>query len=126
MPTGVYSPRQWLKEGIAEYIAYAPATATAASPRLGTLRRAGKLPDTIRLEPLAATADGQQSDLFYGLAHFATSCLATTYGEPKLFDFVKRTLREKASDDDASRAAFGRPINDVDRDCVSQIHRAVG
>ena len=52
--------------------------------------------------------------------------MAKTYGEKKLFDFVKVKMRQGFSYDDASRKAYGKPFKTVDKACVSWIRKQVG
>ena len=120
-----FDRNQWLSEGIAEYIGWAPRHA-ADSWRRSSVRAAfhdGKKPKSVVLKGLSATASDTVSDRFYGLGHFTADCLATRYGEPALFDFVRLTLREAKTYDQASRAAFGKPFPAVDKDCLSWIRK---
>jgi hypothetical protein len=116
---------QWLTEGIAEYIGWAPRHATASWRRTG-VRNAfrGKRPRTIASKALTAAASDKVSDRFYGLGHFAADCMAQQYGEQQLFDFVRLTLREDNTYDQASRDAFGKPFATVDKGCLTWIRKA--
>src|SRR5699024_3724502 len=100
----------WLKEGIAEYVAYAPRPGRE-TPRLGSVR-AGKAPTTVVLEPLLEKAGGREGDRFYGLGHLSVDCFARRYGEAKLFAFVRLRLREQSSLEEAAQQPFGRPFRD--------------
>ena len=62
-------------------------------------------------------------DTFYGLGHFAVDCMAQKYGERKLFEFVKLTLREDNTYDMASREAYGVPFKTVDKGCLTWIKK---
>lgn len=113
----------WLIEGIAEYIGWSPEPATASWRRqsVRAVMHSAHPPTTLAAKPLADNAGAQAGDAFYGLGHFAVDCLATKYGQRKLFDFVKYTLREGYGYDQASQEAFGKPFSTVDKGCVSWI-----
>jgi hypothetical protein len=51
------------------------------------------------------------------------ACMADRYSEPRMIDFVKLTLRQSQSFDEASRAAFGRSFDSVNTTCVDWIRR---
>lgn len=120
-----YDGDQWLIEGVAEYIEHAPEPPTG-SGRRAVLQRAGTLPGSVLLPPLTDESTHTQVSEFYTFSHFAVSCMARRFGEAKLFDFVRKVLREGASVDAASQAAYGRSFADVDRSCVSDIRRDIG
>lgn len=122
--SAIYDIHEWLVEGVAEYISFAPKGATS-NPSHNSVRAGGRLPDTLAIEPLSDKAKDREVSRFYALGHHAVSCLVDRFGEPRFFDFLKRVLRQDASYDEASRAAFDRPWRNVDRDCVSQIRRTV-
>lgn len=119
-----YDLDDWLKEGIAEYIAFAPRPARS-SPRLASVR-AGAPPTTVVQPPLTDRTFDRDGDRFYGLGHLSVDCFAQTYGEAKLFAFVKLALRDKVGYDVASQRVFGRPFREVDRQCVAGIRRLTG
>jgi hypothetical protein len=121
----VVNIHEWLVEGIAEYVAHAPQPAAATTSRYA-LQGTGTPPTSVRVPPLTDDSTIEQVRRLYSIGHFAASCLAARFGEAELFAFVKRVLRDDASVDQASRAVFGRPFDDVDRDCVAEIRRAVG
>jgi hypothetical protein len=116
----------WLQEGIAEYIAYAPRPATATI-RLPEVRAAlrSRRPSSVVLGQLADNASSNQASVYYGLSHFAADCLADTYGEPKLFEFVNLTLRKRLSVDQASSQVFGTEFRPIDEACRSWIRQQV-
>jgi hypothetical protein len=111
---------QWLTEGIAEYIGWAPKHATASWRRASVRNafRGAKRPRTIASKPLSDDASDAASDRFYGLGHFAADCMAQQYGERALFEFVRLTLRADNTYDQASRDAFGKPFATVDKGCL--------
>jgi hypothetical protein len=123
--SAIYDVHEWLVEGVAEYIAFAPKSATA-NPRHQLVRSARRLPATVAVTPLTEQAKGEEVNRFYGLGHHAVSCMVDRFGERRFFDFFKRVLRDGASYREASEAAFGRAWESVDRDCVASIRRAVG
>jgi hypothetical protein len=123
--SAIYDVHEWLVEGVAEYIAFAPKDATA-NPRHQLVRSARRLPGTLAVAPLTEKAGAKDVNVFYGLGHHAVSCLVDRFGERPFFDFFRRVLRDGARYRDASRAAFGRPWDDVDRACVSSIRRSAG
>jgi hypothetical protein len=47
--------------------------------------------------------------------------MATKFGQRKMFDFIKLTLREGYGLDQASQEAYGKPFHTVDKSCVSWI-----
>jgi hypothetical protein len=116
---------QWLAEGVAEYIGWAPQHATASWRRASVRNafRGAKRPKTIASKPLSDNASDAASDRFYGLGHFAADCMAQQYGERALFDFVRLSLREDNTYDQASRDAFGKPFAAVDRGCLAWIRK---
>jgi hypothetical protein len=114
---------EWLAEGIAEWIGWWPNPARTG-PRLTSVRSvlfSSEPPTTIALPPLDEDASSREVDAFYGLGQLAVDCMARTYGQPALFDFVKGVLQEGTSLDDASRRAFNKPFTAVDRACVTWI-----
>jgi hypothetical protein len=115
----------WLIEGIAEYIGWSPRPATA-SWRRQSVRAAvhsAHPPKTIAAKPLADNAGAQAGDAFYGLGHFAVDCMAQKFGQRKLFEFIKLTLREGYGYEQASQEAYGKPFTTVDKSCVSWIRQ---
>lgn len=114
----------WLAEGIAEYIGEYPKRAVQ-SPRMASVRAVGKRLTTIAQPPLADDASLRAGDAYYGLSHLAVDCMAETYGERKVFDFVNVSMREGIGYDSASREAFGKPFSTVDKDCVAWIRKQV-
>jgi hypothetical protein len=118
---------QWLAEGIAEWIGWWPNPARTG-PRLTSVRSvllSSRPPTTIALPPLDEDASSREVDAFYGLGQLAVDCMARTYGQPALFDFVKGVMQEGSRLDDASRRAFNKPFADVDQACVSWIRKQV-
>ncbi|OJF15917.1 gluzincin family metallopeptidase [Couchioplanes caeruleus] len=113
----------WLEEGIAEYIGWYPQRATASWSRepVRDAVHGSEPPNSIALYALADDADGEEADAFYGLGHFAASCLADEYGERALFTFVRLYLREDSDLDRASEQAFGKSFKTVDKACVAWI-----
>jgi hypothetical protein len=114
----------WLSEGVAEYIGEYPKPATQ-SPRMPSVRASGKRLKSIAQPPLADDASIAAGDAYYGFSHLAVDCMAKTYGEKKLFDFVKVTMREGFSYDDASRKVYGKPFKTIDTTCVAWIRKRV-
>ena len=114
----------WLSEGIAEYIGWQPKTA-AQSFRLSSVRwqfdRAA--PKSIVPAQPGPRAPARAGDAFYGLSHWAATCMSAKYGEAKLFTFVRLVLSEDNSYDQASRDAYGVPFKTVDKACVSWIRK---
>jgi hypothetical protein len=121
----LYDVHEWLVEGVAEYIAFAPKGATA-NPRHQLVRSAPRLPRSLAVPPLTEEAKGTEVNRFYGLGHHAVGCLVDRFGERRFFDFFRRVLRESAGYREASQAAFGRSWQSVDRACVAAIRRAAG
>jgi hypothetical protein len=115
----------WLAEGIAEYIGEYPKPAVQ-SLRMASVRAVGKRLTTIAQPPLPDSASLRAGDAYYGLSHLAVDCMARTYGERKLFDFVKVSMREGLGYENASRQVFGKPFTTVDKACVGWIRRQVG
>lgn len=115
----------WLSEGIAEWIGWAPKPATDSWRRAGvrSAMRKAKRPTTIAAPALRRNAGNRAGDRFYGLAHFAVDCMAQRYGERRLFEFVRLTLRRNLTNDKASRAAYGVPFATVDKQCLSWIRK---
>jgi hypothetical protein len=113
----------WLTEGIAEYIGWSPAAATASwrRPSVRTAVHGSRRPSSIALPAPDDDASLPALDAFYGLGHFAMSCLASRYGERALFDFVRNRLQNGFEYDDAARRAFHKPFATVDKDCVAWI-----
>jgi len=115
----------WLAEGIAEYIGEYP-TPAVRSLRMASVRAVGQRLTTIAQPPLAGDASLRAGDAYYGLSHLAVDCLAKTYGEKRLFDFVKVSMREGVGYENASRQVFGKPFKTVDKACVGWIRTQVG
>ncbi|NMO50805.1 hypothetical protein HH310_06315 [Actinoplanes sp. TBRC 11911] len=114
----------WLSEGVAEYIGEYPKAATQ-SLRMAVVRASGKRLTTIAQPALADDASIVAANVYYGFSHLAVDCMAKTYGEKKLFDFVKVKMREGFSYDDASRKVYGKPFKTVDKTCVARIRNQV-
>ncbi|MEV6596326.1 hypothetical protein AB0M36_05590 [Actinoplanes sp. NPDC051346] len=121
--SGSGSSGMWLEEGIAEYIGWHPNLATASwrRPSVRDAVHGTDRPESIALHALADDADDDESDAFYGLGHFAASCLAEKYGEKALFTFVRLYLREDSDLDRASEEAFSKPFKSVDNACLTWI-----
>jgi hypothetical protein len=115
----------WLAEGVAEYIGEYPKPAIQ-SRRMAAVRAYGKRLTTIAQPDLADDASLRAGNAYYGYSHLAVDCMAKTYGEKKLFDFVKVKMRQGFSYDDASRKAYGKPFKTVDKACVGWIRKQVG
>lgn len=115
----------WLSEGVAEYIGAAPRSATASWRRASVRAtvRGSRKPTTIAVEAPGDDASAREGDAFYGLGHFAVDCLAQTYGERKMFDFVRLALRQDNTYDQASQEAFGKPFKTVDKGCLRWIRK---
>jgi hypothetical protein len=114
---------RWLSEGIAEYIGWAPKPASA-SWRRSSVRaafRGPKRPAGIVAKAPGPKASNRAVEAFYGLGHLAADCMARRYGERRLFDFVRLTLRQDSTYDHAARKAFGRPFAVVDKACIAWI-----
>lgn len=119
--------RQWLVEGIAEYIGGYPRTAadTGSWDVAAAEFRRRDAPKTIATATLVDDADDRTVDKLYAMGHFAASCMADQYGERKLFTFVDRVLRHAAKLDQAARAAYGKSFTAVDKSCLKWIKRKV-
>jgi len=115
----------WLIEGVAEYIGWSPRPATASWRRqsVRTAMHSAHPPKTIAAKPLADNASAQAGDAFYGLGHFAVDCMAQKFGQRKMFNFVKLTLRDGYGYEQASQEAYGEPFATVDKSCVSWIRQ---
>ncbi|WP_213011799.1 hypothetical protein [Paractinoplanes toevensis] len=113
----------WLIEGIAEYIGWSPAAASASwrRPAVHAAVHGRHRPASIVMLPLADDAPLSKIDAFYGLGHFAMNCMANKYGQRALFDFVRYRLQNGFEYDDASRRAFKKPFATVDKACVAWI-----
>jgi hypothetical protein len=53
----------------------------------------------------------------------AAGCMATRYGEARLFTFVRLVLTQDNGYDQAARDAYGVPFGTVDRACVAWIRQ---
>ena len=113
----------WLIEGVAEYIGWSPSPATASWRRQSVRAsvHGSHPPKSIAAKPLADNAGAQAGDAFYGLGHFAVDCMAQKFGQRKMFDFVKLTLREGYGYEQASQEAYGKSFTSVDKACLSWI-----
>jgi hypothetical protein len=113
----------WMREGIAEYIGWYPQTALASWRRPAVHRSvlSGRRPASIAVAAMAGDAGRDESNTYYGFAHFAADCLAREYGERPLLVFADEYLRQGKDLDVAARKAFGRPFATVDRACVAWI-----
>ena len=124
---GIYNSQQWITEGVAEYIEFAPQRPTVS----GTMRavrsyvRRGKWSGTIELAPLPESASNEAAAAFYGLSHLAISCMASQYGEAKMFQWVMEALHGDLSHDEAAKKYFGVGFKKVDSTCASYIRRTL-
>jgi hypothetical protein len=119
---------QWLAEGIAEWIGSWPNPARSGA-RMSSVRVVlfgPQPPATIALPSLDEDAPSILVDAFYGLGQLAVDCMARTYGQPAMFDFVKGVLQEGNTLDVASVRAFNKPFPVVDQGCVRWIKEQVG
>ena len=80
-------------------------------------------PHEVRAEPAERRAGDATVDTFYGLGHFAVECMAVTFGQRRLFEFIRLRLRAGDTYDEASRKAFGKPFAVVDRSCLTWIRQ---
>ena len=124
---GIYDSEQWITEGIAEYIEYAPQGPTASS-NMRAVRsyvQRGKWSSTIELAPLPESASNEAAAVFYGLSHLGISCMASRYGEDKMFQWVMNTLHGDLSHDEAAKKYFGVGFKAVNTTCASYIRRTL-
>jgi hypothetical protein len=115
---------RWLREGIAEYIGWAPKTAKD-SYRRGSVEwavRRKKPTSMIQAWPGDKASD-RAGDAFYGLSHYAVDCLAQTYGREKMIRFARQILLHDESYDAAARDAFTKPFATVDKSCAAWIRQ---
>ncbi|GIF22043.1 hypothetical protein BJ973_002370 [Actinoplanes tereljensis] len=114
----------WLSEGIAEYIGWQPKGASGSFRRSSVRWQLDRdAPDSMVPPRPGPKAPARAGDAFYGLSHWAADCMATKYGEPKLFTFVRLVLTQDNSYDQASHDAYGVPFATVDKACVSWIRK---
>jgi hypothetical protein len=115
-----------ISEGIAEYIAYWPKRARD-SGRVAAVRRLENGPH--RPRTIGAWgghwASAKEADGYYGFAHFVMDCLAQTYGESKMIEFVKQVARDGKKQQDVAPAVFGKSFDAVDQGCLTWIRRQV-
>jgi hypothetical protein len=118
---------QWLIEGIAEYVGALPRKAQDTGNHDVLAESFGKhgAPKTIVVPQLPDDADDLTVNTLYAMGHYATSCMAATYGERKLMQFTNLVLREAKKPDEASRTAYGKPFATVDKACVRWIRDRV-
>lgn len=111
---------RWLSEGVAEYIGWWPRPASQ-SYRVGSARaavRRHRLTSMIPADP-GPSASLTAGDAYYGLSHFAVSCMATTFGEARMLRFVRAVLIFGEPYDQAAHEAYGKPFSSVDKTCAS-------
>ncbi|GIM93776.1 hypothetical protein [Paractinoplanes toevensis] len=114
----------WLSEGIAEYIGWRPKGAVESFRRYSVRWQLDRdAPDSMVPPRPGPKAPARAGDAFYGLSHWAADCMATRYGEAKLFTFVRLVLTQDNSYDQAARDAYGVPFAAVDKACVSWIRK---
>ncbi|MEU6074057.1 hypothetical protein [Micromonospora sp. NPDC047074] len=124
---GIYNSKQWITEGIAEYIEFAPQGPTAS----GTMRavrshvQRGKWASTIELAPLPESASDEAASVFYGLSHLAISCMASRYGEANMFQWAMNALHGDLNYDEAAEKHFGVGFKTVNTTCTSYIRRTL-
>ena len=117
---------RWLTEGVAEYIGALPMKPGDTGSRYAlqeAFRKRGA-PKSIAV-PLADDADDLAVNTVYAMGHYASACMAGKYGERKLMDFTDRVVRDGATPDAASRAAYGTPFKTVDKTCLAWIKKRV-
>jgi hypothetical protein len=117
---------EWLTEGVAEYIGHYPQRASASSrmPAVRQLVNSSGGPRSLEVSSLDWD-EPKKTSAYYGFGHLAVDCLARKFGEPKMITFVSVMAREFRSSDEASKRAFGKPFDQVDKVCMSWIRGQV-
>ncbi|MBF9129506.1 hypothetical protein I0C86_11085 [Plantactinospora sp. S1510] len=124
---GIYNTNQWITEGIAEYIEYAPKGPTA-SGNMNAVRshvRRGKWSNSIGLAPLPESASNEAAAVFYGLSQLGISCMASRYGEAKMFQWAMNALHGDLGYDEAAKKYFGVGFKAVNTTCASYVRRTL-
>ncbi|MFC7529407.1 hypothetical protein [Actinoplanes sp. GCM10030250] len=118
---------QWLVEGLAEYIGAHPKKPQNTYNRYVLAEAFGErgAPKTIAVPSLTNKSDDLTVNTLYAMGHYASACMATKFGEPRLMKFADLILRQGKKPDEASRAAYGKPFKTVDKGCLSWIKSRV-
>ncbi|WP_436524742.1 hypothetical protein [Actinoplanes sp. HUAS TT8] len=118
---------QWLVEGIAEYVGALPRKPqdTGNHDVLSDSFKRRGVPKTMAVPPLADNADDLTVNTLYAMGHYASACMAETFGERKLFQFTNQVLRLGKKKDEASRSVYGKPFATVDKTCLTWIRERV-
>ncbi|MBG0565311.1 hypothetical protein [Actinoplanes aureus] len=118
---------QWLVEGIAEYIGAYPKKPQNTYSRYALAEAFQKrgAPKSIAVKSLTNEADDLTVSTLYAMGHYASACMATKYGEPKLMRFADLVLRKGRKPAEAAPEAFGQPFKTVDKACLSWIKSRV-
>ncbi|GAA1832253.1 hypothetical protein GCM10009682_58420 [Luedemannella flava] len=120
--TDVLGGKEWLTEGMAEYVAIT-GVGGRASDRIGSVRahiRGGEW--TGRVDGIPPYGD-EATDAYYGISFLTFKYLADTYGQKKMYEFFNQARRQAKSVDQASRTVFGKPWESVQRACATYVRR---
>jgi hypothetical protein len=116
----IFGSKDWLTEGIAEYAAIT-GVGGSKSDFMGSVRahiRSGEWTGRVDSgRPYGAEA----TSAYYGISYLALKYLADTYGQKKMFEFFNQARRLDKSVDQASRTAFGKPWEGIQRACASHV-----
>ena len=115
---------RWLREGIAEYIGWAPKTAQDSFRRPSAEWGAHRFTTMVQTWPGYRASD-RAGDAFYALSHYAIDCLAQTYGRERMLRFARLILLHDEPYDAAARDAFKKPFAAVDKSCVAWVRQHV-
>lgn len=107
----------WLSEGVAEYIGHNGSAKTERISDVRTYVRAGRWNGHIDV----IEDSDRDSSAFYGLSHLAVHCLANTYGESRLFAYVRAVADGQPVE--ATQDFFGATWQAIDHRCAAVIRR---
>ncbi|SNT58247.1 hypothetical protein SAMN05421812_110279 [Asanoa hainanensis] len=118
----------WLTEGIAEYIEWDGRSVGSYDRKLSSrkfLREKSYKGDLEKLVPDDDAPDWQ-IDAAYGLAYYATRCVADQYGHKKLMKFADQVLRNGRPSEAESPVILGADWKTVSKRCLAYTKQKVG
>ncbi|MEV4533355.1 hypothetical protein AB0J82_05930 [Asanoa sp. NPDC049518] len=118
----------WLTEGIAEYVEWDGRSIGSYDRRLSSRKFLREKSYKGTLERLVPDDDAPdwQIDAAYGLAYYATRCIADQYGHAKMMRFADQVLRNGRPSEAESPVILGADWKTVGKRCLAYTKQKVG
>ena len=118
----------WLREGMAEYVAYAgvPITRYPWLPAVQAFLKSGRWDGTIEIDRVKLPRVAASGAVAYGLSHLVVRHIAEQYGEAKLLDFFDAVMHGGEGVEVAATRILGVPYGEMAADCVKYVQSVAG